>query len=59
MTTQPTTKALGDAAEARVGHLGAAGLVLVRRDYRVAHGPCARRRGRSRQVRPRRHHRLQ
>ena len=44
MTTQPTTtKALGDAAEARaLAHLGAAGLVLVRRNYRVARGPRAR-----------------
>jgi putative endonuclease len=43
MTTQPTTKALGDAAEARaLAHLAAAGLVLVRRNYRVARGPRAR-----------------
>jgi Holliday junction resolvase-like predicted endonuclease len=44
VTTQPTTtKALGDAAEARpLAHLGAAGLVLVRRNYRVARGPWAR-----------------
>ncbi|HEY2561185.1 MAG TPA: YraN family protein [Caldimonas sp.] len=39
----PTTKALGDAAEARaLDHLRAAGLVLVRRNYRVARGPRAR-----------------
>ena len=47
MTTQPpaqpTTKALGDAAEARaLDHLNGAGLVLVRRNYRVARGPRAR-----------------
>ena len=44
MTTPPTTtKALGDAAEARaLDHLSAAGLVLVRRNYRVARGPAAR-----------------
>ena len=43
MTTRPTTKALGDAAEARaLAHLAAAGLVLVRRNYRVARGPRAR-----------------
>ena len=39
----PTTKALGDAAEARaLAHLSGAGLVLVRRNYRVARGPRAR-----------------
>ena len=44
MTTQPTTtKALGDAAEARaLARLGAARLVLVQRNYRVARGPRAR-----------------
>ena len=43
MTSPPTTKALGDAAEARaLVHLEAAGLVLVRRNYRVARGPRAR-----------------
>ena len=43
VTIQPTTKALGDAAEARaLAHLAAAGLVLVRRNYRVARGPGAR-----------------
>ena len=43
MTTVPTTKALGDAAEARaLDHLSAAGLVLVRRNYRVARGPSSR-----------------
>ncbi len=43
MTIPPTTKALGDAAEARaLAHLSAAGLVLVRRNYRVARGPRAR-----------------
>jgi putative endonuclease len=43
VTTQTTTKALGDAAEARaLAHLLAAGLVLVRRNYRVARGPRSR-----------------
>jgi putative endonuclease len=43
MTSQPTTKALGDAAEARaLAHLEDAGLVLVQRNYRVARGPRAR-----------------
>ena len=44
MTTQPTTtKALGDAAEARaLARLGAARLVLVQRNYRVARGPGQR-----------------
>ena len=43
MTSQPTTKALGDAAEARaLAHLAGAGLILVRRNYRVARGPRAR-----------------
>jgi putative endonuclease len=44
VTTQPTTtKALGDAAEERaLAHLAAAGMVLVRRNYRVARGPRAR-----------------
>ena len=39
----PPPKALGDAAEARaLAHLEAAGLVLVRRNYRVARGPSSR-----------------
>ena len=43
VTIPPTTKALGDLAEARaLDHLSAAGLVLVRRNYRVARGPSAR-----------------
>ena len=43
MTIPPTTKALGDLAEARaLDHLSGAGLVLVRRNYRVARGPRAR-----------------
>ena len=43
VTIPPTTKALGDLAEARaLDHLSAAGLVLVRRNYRVARGPRAR-----------------
>jgi putative endonuclease len=43
MTTQPTTRALGDAAEARaLAHLVARGLVPVARNYRVARGPRAR-----------------
>ena len=43
MTIPPTTKALGDRAEARaLDHLSAAGLVLVQRNYRVARGPRAR-----------------
>ena len=43
MTTQPTTKALGDRAEAQaLEHLIGAGLVLVQRNYRVARGPRAR-----------------
>ena len=38
-----TTKAVGDAAEARaLAHLQARGLALVRRNYRVARGPRAR-----------------
>lgn len=38
-----TTKALGDAAEARaLAHLQGQGLVLVERNYRVARGPHAR-----------------
>jgi len=42
-TTRPSTKALGDAAEARaLVHLAGQGLVLVRRNYRVARGPRAR-----------------
>jgi len=43
VTNPLTTKALGDAAEARaLDHLSAAGLVLVRRNYRVARGPRSR-----------------
>lgn len=43
VTTPATTKALGDAAEARaLAHLARAGLVLVQRNYRVARGPRAR-----------------
>jgi len=42
-TNPSTTKELGDAAEARaLAHLEAAGLVLVRRNYRVARGPSSR-----------------
>jgi putative endonuclease len=42
-TTRPSTKALGDAAEARaLAHLAGQGLVLVRRNYRVARGPRLR-----------------
>ncbi|MEO7116374.1 MAG: YraN family protein [Caldimonas sp.] len=42
-TTPATTKALGDAAEARaLAHLTRAGLVLVQRNYRVARGPHAK-----------------
>ena len=38
-----TTKAVGDAAEARaLAHLASHGLTLVRRNYRVAAGPRAR-----------------
>jgi putative endonuclease len=38
-----TTKALGDAAEARaLAHLQRHGLVLVQRNYRVARGPHGR-----------------
>jgi putative endonuclease len=38
-----TTKAVGDAAEARaLAHLKGQGLVLVQRNYRVARGPHAR-----------------
>lgn len=38
-----TTKAIGDAAEARaLAHLQARGLTLVQRNYRVAGGPHAR-----------------
>ena len=38
-----TTKAIGDAAEARaLAHLQAQGLKLVQRNYRVAGGPHAR-----------------
>ena len=43
VTTPATTKALGDAAEARaLAHLARAGLVLVQRNYRVARGPRAK-----------------
>ena len=43
MTTKPSTKALGDLAEARaLDHLTARGMALVRRNYRVARGPRAR-----------------
>ena len=43
MTTQPTTRALGDAAEARaLAYLVARGLLPVARNYRVARGPRAR-----------------
>ena len=39
----PSTKARGDAAEARaLAHLVARGLLLVERNYRVARGPRAR-----------------
>jgi len=42
-TNPQTSKELGDAAEARaLAHLEAAGLVLVRRNYRVARGPSSR-----------------
>jgi putative endonuclease len=42
-TTRASTKALGDAAEARaLAHLAGQGLVLVRRNYRVARGPRLR-----------------
>jgi putative endonuclease len=42
-TTSTTTKALGDAGEARaLAHLERHGLALVRRNYRVAAGPRAR-----------------
>ena len=41
--TTTTTKAVGDAAEARaLAHLLAAGLVLVQRNYRLARGPRSR-----------------
>jgi hypothetical protein len=41
MTTLPTTRALGDAAEARApAYLVARGLLPVARNYRVAHGPA-------------------
>jgi Holliday junction resolvase-like predicted endonuclease len=43
MTTLPSTKARGDAAEVRaLAYLVARGLVLVERNYRVARGPRAR-----------------
>jgi len=43
MTAPVTTKALGDAAEARaLAHLEARGCVLVERNYRVARGPRSR-----------------
>ncbi|MGD9834346.1 MAG: YraN family protein [Piscinibacter sp.] len=42
-TGRRTTKAIGDEAEAlALAHLRRAGLVLVERNYRVAHGPHAR-----------------
>lgn len=42
-TGQRTTKAIGDAGEARaLEHLQRAGLVLVERNYRLARGPHAR-----------------
>ena len=42
-TSRPSTKALGDAAEARaLAHLSAHGLVLLQRNYRLARGPRAR-----------------
>lgn len=41
--TQPSKKAIGDAAEARaLAHLRDQGLTLVERNYRVARGPSAR-----------------
>jgi putative endonuclease len=43
MDTEGSTKARGDAAEARaLAHLQRQGLTLVERNYRVAHGPRAR-----------------
>lgn len=43
VTEGPTTKAAGDAGEARaLAHLTRQGLTLVRRNYRVAAGPRAR-----------------
>jgi putative endonuclease len=43
MTTTPSTKALGDAAETRaLEHVAAHGLMLVERNYRVANGPASR-----------------
>ena len=43
MVGEVTKKAAGDAAEARaLAYLQAQGLVLVRRNYRVARGPGAR-----------------
>jgi putative endonuclease len=43
MTTLPTTRTIGDAAEARaLAYLVARGLVPVARNYRVARGPRAR-----------------
>jgi len=42
-TGRQTTKAIGDAGEARaLEHLQRAGLVLVERNYRLARGPHAR-----------------
>lgn len=42
-TTKQTTKARGDAGEARaLAHLMSQGLTLVQRNYRVARGPGAR-----------------
>ena len=43
VTRESTTKAAGDAGEARaLAHLLAQGLALVQRNYRVARGPHAR-----------------
>ena len=43
VTTGSTTKAAGDAGEARaLAHLLAQGMTLVQRNYRVARGPQAR-----------------
>lgn len=43
MTTRPTTKGLGDAAEDRaLAYLVERGLSVVKRNYRVARGPRSR-----------------
>lgn len=43
MTTRPTTKGLGDAAEDRaLAYLVERGLTVVKRNYRVAGGPRSR-----------------